>query len=326
MSLAVTLIALVAALMIDAVVSYPDVVYRKIGHPVTWIGALVDFVDRRLNNREFSAATRRVAGVVAVVFIIGMPVAAAWIITALLPGGAIGIVITAMIAATLIAARSLDDHVADVAMALDTGGVDAGRTAVSKIVGRDPQSLDEHGVARAAIESLAENAADGVVAPVFWFVVFGLPGIVAYKAINTADSMIGHKSEKYQAFGWAAARTDDLANLPASRLTAIFITAAAALLSSVDAKSVWAVVRRDAAKHRSPNAGWPEAAMAGALDLQLAGPRQYGGTLVDDATMGDGRRDATSADIRRALRVARTAWWIMFTLVAATAIGVSIIA
>jgi adenosylcobinamide-phosphate synthase len=175
------------------------------------------------------------------------------------------------------------------------------------IVGRNPDVLDTAGVARAAIESLAENFSDGAVAPLFWIALGGLPGGTVYKAINTADSMIGHKTERHAAFGRAAARLDDLVNLPASRLTAVWIVLAASLAPGASPGAAFRAVRRDAPGHRSPNAGWPEAAMAGALGLKLAGPRVYGETLVDDAFMGDGRREATAADIRRALTVYRLA-------------------
>jgi adenosylcobinamide-phosphate synthase len=215
---------------------------------------------------------------------------------------AAGIVVLAVAGSTLFSQRSLADHVGAVARQLDQAGLAAGRTAVSKIVGRDPDELDEAGVCRAAIESLAENFADGVVAPAFWFVAGGLPGAVAYKAVNTADSMIGHRTPKHLEFGWAAARFDDLVNLPASRLAALLLVLAAAITPMADASGAWRAVRRDARRHRSPNAGWPEAAMAGALGLALAGPRSYGGVMVDDAFMGSGgRREATPADIDRAL-------------------------
>ena len=185
--------------------------------------------------------------------------------------------------------------------------LDEGRRAVAKIVGRNPDVLDEAGVARAAIESLAENFSDGVVAPILWIALGGLVGGALYKAINTADSMIGHKDERYNAFGWAAARLDDLVNLPASRLAALWLILAAALTPGASAREAARAVWRDASRHRSPNAGWPEAAMAGALGLKLAGPRVYGETLVDDAFMGSGRREAGAADIRRALRLYRRA-------------------
>ena len=173
-----------------------------------------------------------------------------------------------------------------------------------RIVGRDTESLDEAGVARAAIESLAENFSDGVVAPAFWLSVGGLAGGAAYKAINTANSMIGHRTARHQAFGWASARLDDLVNLPASRLSALLIVCAAAILPGASAGEAWRVMVRDARRHRSPNAGWPEAAMAGALGLALAGPRVYDGEEVADAVMGrGGRREATAEDIRRAIRV-----------------------
>ena len=167
--------------------------------------------------------------------------------------------------------------------------------------------LDKAAVARAAIESLAENFSDGVVAPILWTALGGLTGGALYKAINTADSMIGHKDDRYAAFGWAAARLDDLVNLPASRLAALWLIIAAALTPGASALDAARAVWRDASRHRSPNAGWPEAAMAGALGLELAGPRVYGATLVDDAFMGEGKREATVGDIRRALGLYRLA-------------------
>jgi adenosylcobinamide-phosphate synthase len=213
----------------------------------------------------------------------------------------------------------LHHHVANVALALEQGGVAAGRAAVSHIVGRDTAALDEAGVARAAIESLAENFSDGVVAPVLWMVIGGLPGAALYKAINTADSMIGHRTERYEAFGWAAARLDDLVNLPASRLAALLLIAAAALREDASAVEAWRTVWLDAPRHRSPNAGYPEAAMAGALGLSLAGPRVYGGVRIDDAAMGGGRWDANAADIRRALTLYRRADAILIAVTAALA-------
>ncbi len=205
-------------------------------------------------------------------------------------------------------------------MALEQGGIADARGAVSRIVGRDTSVLDEAGVSRAAIESLAENFSDGVVAPIFWLLVGGLPGAALYKTINTADSMIGHRSERYAAFGWGAARLDDVVNLPASRLSALFICSAAFLLSDTSGRDALRTVRSDATRHRSPNAGWPEAAMAGALGLRLAGPRIYGGVLVADHWMGQGRADAGASDIRRALRVYRTACLVQAAVVAAIAL------
>jgi adenosylcobinamide-phosphate synthase len=216
----------------------------------------------------------------------------------------------------LLAQRSLHKHVADVADALDKRGIASARTALSRIVGRDSESLDAAGIARAAIESLAENFSDAIVAPVLWMAIAGLPGAALYKAINTADSMIGHRTTRYADFGWAAARLDDLVNVPASRLAALLLAAAAGLSKNTSASAAWRAVRRDAARHRSPNAGFPEAAMAGALGLSLAGPRIYDGVRVEDAMMGDGRRDADAADIRRALALFRRADAILIALLA----------
>jgi adenosylcobinamide-phosphate synthase len=228
-----------------------------------------------------------------------------------------GVLVVGLLASTLIAQRSLHRHVADVAGALEKDGIASGRNAVSHIVGRDTEGLEAAGIARAAIESLAENFSDAIVAPVIWMVIGGLPGAVLYKAINTADSMIGHRTPRHAAFGWAAARLDDLVNLPASRLSALLLVAAAALSNGTAAGAAWRAVRRDAPHHRSPNAGYPEAAMAGALGLSLAGPRAYAGVRVEDAMMGDGRRNANAADIRRALALYRTADAILIALLAA---------
>ena len=302
---------LLLALGLDAAVGYPDWLYRKIGHPVTWIGALIAALDAALNRPDWSFTARRRAGVLALAVLVGVPVLCALLVQALLPHSVLGVCIEAALASTLIAARSLHDHVRDVACGLLCDGLPAGRTAVARIVGRDPDALDEPGVARAAIESLAENASDGVVAPVIWFAVLGLPGIVAYKAINTADSMIGHRTPRHEAFGWASARLDDWVNLPASRLTGVLFAVASRAVPGASMAEALNAMWRDASHHRSSNAGWPESAMAGALGLKLAGPRQYAGEIVDDACMGNGRRDATAHDIERALALARRAWALM---------------
>jgi adenosylcobinamide-phosphate synthase len=296
-----------AALMIEAFAGYPAFLYRAAGHPVTWMGAWLSWLETRLNRRDATFAARRAAGVLAL-FACLAPVAlvALGLTAALQRLGALGFALLAMAAASLPAQRSLYAHVRAVADGLDES-LDEGRRTVSMIVGRNPDSLDEAGVARAAIESLAENFSDGVVAPVLWTALGGLAGGAVYKAVNTADSMIGHMDERNAAFGWAAARLDDLVNLPASRLAALWIGLAAFLEPDASPWAAVRAVRRDASKHRSPNAGWPEAAIAGALGLKLAGPRVYGTTLIDDAFMGEGRRDAASADIRRALALYRLA-------------------
>jgi adenosylcobinamide-phosphate synthase len=214
--------------------------------------------------------------------------------------------VEAVLASTLIAQQSLYRHVAAVADALEQEGLAGGRRAVSMIVGRDPESLDDYGVSRAAIESCAENFSDGIVAPVFWFAVLGFPGLVAYKAINTADSMIGHRTERHEAFGWASARFDDLVNLPASRLSALWLVLAAVPLGLSPAGAL-RTLRNDASHHRSPNAGWPEAAMAGALGIRLSGPRIYDGVPMEERWVGEGRSELTAKDIRAALKLYRTA-------------------
>jgi len=313
----------VLAMLIELCIGYPERLTRAIGHPVTWIGGLIARCDRLL-NRELAPKLRQFVGLLALVVVLGIVGAITFIVQSQLLGLPYGLIALAVLASTMLAQRGLHRYVANVASALDKNGLDAGRQAVSHIVGRDTATLDGAGVARAAVESLAENFSDGIVAPVFWLVVAGFPGIALYKAINTADSMIGHRTPRYADFGWAAARLDDLVNLPASLLAALLLIAAAVVRKDTSASAAWRTVRRDAARHRSPNAGYPEAAMAGALGLSLAGPRVYGGVRIEDALMGDGRREADCKDIGRALALYRTADAILVALVAAlaaTAIG-----
>ena len=319
MSLPLSLPLALAAAVLEATIGYPAPLYLAIGHPVTWMGRWLAWLEASLNRAEASFAGRRAVGVVALCLHLAPAALVAWAATRLcVSAGALGFAALAVLAASLPAQRSLAGHVSAVADRLDTG-LDEGRRAVAKIVGRNPDVLDEAGVARAAIESLAENFSDGVVAPVLWIAVGGLVGGALCKAINTADSMIGHKDERYKAFGWAAARLDDVVNLPASRLAAVWLILAALLTPGASTRGAARAVRRDASRHRSPNAGWPEAAMAGALGLKLAGPRVYGDTLVDDAFMGRGRREADAADIRQALRLYRRACAIQVVTLAVAA-------
>ncbi len=322
MNLSASLPLLVLALTIEAAFGYPSRFYAVIGHPVTWIGRLIGMLDRSLNREAASFTMRKAMGAVALLHLFAAILALSTLVQRLcLSIGPLGLVPLAMLASTLLAQRSLYEHVARVAEGLERDGLEGGRKAVSMIVGRNPQTLDEAGVSRAAIESLAENFSDGIVAPAFWLGVGGLPGIAAYKAINTADSMIGHRTPRHLAFGWASARLDDLVNLPASRLTALLLVASAALDRSADAGSAWRAIKRDAGKHGSPNAGWPEAAMAGALGLRLAGPRVYGETRVEDHWMGDGRAEAGAADIRRALLLYRRSCGLLWAIAALLAVA-----
>ncbi len=268
-----------------------------------------------------TAARRKLAGIAALAVILATAIlAGALVETALraLPWHPLAV---GLLASVLVAQNSLYVHVARVAEAFATGGIAAARHAVSMIVGRDPESLDEAGICRATIETTAENFSDGVVAPAFWFALFGLPGLAAYKAVNTADSMIGHLSERHRDFGWASARCDDLMNLAPARLSGLLVALAAPLAGGRPIAALRTMLR-DAGLHRSPNAGWPEAAMAGALGLALAGPRRYGGRVVDDPFLNaEGRREATPADIRRALRVLAGACVLLALMAAAGALA-----
>ena len=287
---------LVVALVLDAALGDMPWLFRRIPHPVALLGRVISFLDHRLNRRERIPADRRRRGALTLALVVGLAALAGWAEAGLGPWAeAIAVFI-------LIAQRSLHDHVRAVASALGADLASA-RSAVAGIVGRDPDSLDAHGVARAAIESLAENFSDGVVAPVFWFLLLGVPGLAAYKAINTLDSMIGHRTERHRAFGAWSARADDIVNFLPARLAAILVMLAALPFPWAGARGAWEVALADAHKHRSVNAGWPEAAMAGALGLALAGPRRYGAEWTGDAWMGQGRRQATAADIRLALKL-----------------------
>ncbi len=308
------------ALTIEAFIGYPGIVFRLIGHPVTWMGRLISALDWRWNLASFTEWRRRLHGAMAIVVLLLVTAGLGWIIQyALLNaiGRLTGLILLGLLGSTLFAQRSLDDHVRAVASALERNNLDEARKAVAKIVGRDTQALDQSGISRAAIETLAENFSDAVVAPAFWTAVAGLPGGVGYKAINTADSMIGHRSERYLAFGWAAARIDDLVNLPASRLAAFWVVIAACLLPGADPGQALRAVLRDAGKHKSPNAGWPEAAMAGALGIRLAGPRSYGRVPVHTAWMGEGRAQLDIYDIRKALALYRASCTVQALVLAA---------
>lgn len=289
---------------------------KAIGHPVSWMGRLIAWLDRRLNRDGAPAETRRRVGALALLALLIVVGAIAFIVETALLLVPFGFIATALLASSLLAQRSLFLHVASVADALEEGGVDAGRMAVAQIVGRDTAELDEAGIARAAIESLAENFSDGVVAPTIFMVIAGLPGAAVYKAINTADSMIGHRSERHRDFGKTAAQLDDFVNLPASRFSALLIVAAATMTRGRSAKAAWTVTWRDGPRHVSPNAGYPEAAMAGALGLALGGPRFYAGDEVEGALMGDGRREANAADIRAALELYARADGLLIAIVA----------
>ncbi|MBV9863689.1 MAG: cobalamin biosynthesis protein CobD [Alphaproteobacteria bacterium] len=297
------LLPLIAGLVIDAVFGDMPAVFAWIPHPVVLAGRAVALFDRKLNRPNRGERARRARGIVTVTILVGGAAALGWGIDRLCRASLAGAAIEAVLIGVLVAQRSLFEHVAAVGAALAAKGLPAGREAVRHIVGRDPASLDVYGVARAAIESLAENFSDGVVAPVFWYLLLGLPGLFAYKMVNTLDSMIGHRSPQYRSFGWAAARLDDLANLLPAPISGLLLSAAACFAPEARALRALAVMLRDGRKHRSPNAGWPEGAMAGALDLALAGPRVYRGGAVEDPWLGDGRARATPADIARALRL-----------------------
>lgn len=312
------------SLLIERLVGYPDWLFQRIGHPVTWIGSLIALLDKKWNRQDDSFLRRKAMGLAALAIFLGLTLLIALGLQSLLLALPFGLILVALLGASLPAQKSLEQHVEAVATALERDGVTGGRKAVSMIVGRDPEKLDEAAVCRAAIESLAENFSDGIVAPSLWLGLLGLPGGAGYKAINTADSMIGHRSPRHEAFGWASARLDDLVNLPASRLSGLLFVLAACLIKEASPRRALRAIFRDAHHHRSPNAGWPEAAMAGALGFALAGPRSYGGQMIEARFMGEGgRRDLNAADIRRAIRLARIADAMLIALFGLLALAIA---
>ena len=301
-----TLFTLFFALVLDRLVGDPDKIWRRVSHPVVLFGRAISMVDKLFNGKRLSPESKRFNGAAGIAVLLAASAVLGFIVHALLASlGLVGAIVEIAIVAIFLAQKSLHDHVRAVSNGLKRGGLEGGRHAVSMIVGRDPATLDEPAICRAGIESLAENFSDGVVAPALWYAVFGLPGLLAYKMLNTADSMIGHKNTKYLDFGWASARLDDLANWPAARLSILFIAAGAWVCKGRAAgREALDTALRDSGLHRSPNSGWPEAAMAGALGIGLAGPRIYGGTRVDEPMMNaSGRTTATIADIDLSLRI-----------------------
>ena len=289
------------AIGVDVAIGWPPALYARIGHPVGGFARAIGWAERRWNRPTWSDSRRRAGGIATVAIVAGGAAALAYAAAAfarLVLGDAAWIAV-ALMAAPGLAMRSLHDHVVPVARHLEAGDIEGARGAVSMIVGRDVETLDAAGIARAAIESLAESICDGIVAPLFWLMVAGLPGLWAYKAINTADSLIGHREARWRAFGWAAARTDDCANLVPARISGVLLC----LVGPGGWRTLW----RDARNHASPNAGWPEAAMAGVLGLRLAGPIAYDGVDVAKPYIGDGRADCTAVEIRAALAVYRRA-------------------
>ncbi|MFT5445332.1 MAG: adenosylcobinamide-phosphate synthase [Gammaproteobacteria bacterium] len=318
------------ALVLDMAIGDPRTLYRHVAHPVVLIGRVIDFGDRVLNSPGAAPAKAIASGALLVILVLGASIVIGWLMHTALARVAFGGYLEALFVSTLLAFRSLFDHVRAVALALEDS-LDTARIAVAHIVGRDPDSLDGPAVARAAIESAAENFSDGVVAPVFWAVLLGLPGILAYKAINTLDSMIGHRTPRHLYFGRVAAHLDDIANWVPARLSGVLFCIAASFTPGANARSAWSSMLRDARKHRSPNAGWQEAAVAGALGIALAGPRQYGDERVNDAWLGhppDSSRDsaaqhATAADVHRALRLYLIAGAVLTALLLTTVLAMA---
>ncbi|WP_295732002.1 adenosylcobinamide-phosphate synthase CbiB [uncultured Bartonella sp.] len=308
---------LLLALLIDRSIGDPDWIWRKVPHPVAIFGAGIKWFEKRFNRKSMSSRRRKWYGLSALLilllatFIIGF-----FIHMLLLQLGLAGIIIEALVASILLAQKSLVDHVGKVEKAFKQGSLVEARGAVSLIVGRETKNLDESAVCRAAIESLAENSSDGVVAPVFWYLILGLPGLFCYKLVNTADSMIGYKNERFKDFGWASARLDDVVNFIPARLTAFIVILTCRLFINRNAaEKALEVVKKDARHHHSPNAGFPECAFAGALDVKLLGPRIYSGEAVDEPFQNGSGKMAGPDDIDRAIRLFNRSMDVLFLVI-----------
>jgi adenosylcobinamide-phosphate synthase len=323
-----TLLILTFSLLIDRILGDPPRLWSKIPHPVVLFGKAISFFDHQFNGRGLASRDRRAYGIMSILALLIASVLAGWLVHRLLRAtGNFGILVEILIVAVLLAQKSLSDHVGVVATGLRKDGLAGGRRAIAMVVGRDPETLDQPAICRAAIETLAENFSDGVVAPALYYAVFGLPGIFAYKMLNTADSMIGHKTARHLQFGWASARLDDLANWPAARLSALLIAAGTCIERGTSAASrSLKTAFTDHGLHRSPNSGWPESAMAGALDVALAGPRVYAGERVQEPMQNAaGRSDLGPADIDAAISVFGSACTVFNLLVPALLILLAII-
>ncbi|MBZ8132578.1 adenosylcobinamide-phosphate synthase CbiB [Afifella sp. IM 167] len=309
---------LVLGLVADRILGDPDRLWAASGHPVTWFGRLIASLDAGLNDERLSPGARRGRGILALALLLAIALFAGWFLHRLAANLPLGFALEAFFVSVFLAQKGLLEHVGAV-VAGQEKGLEAARLAVSRIVGRDVSALDRSGVNRAALESLAENFSDGLVAPAVWYLIAGLPGLFAYKMLNTADSMIGHRNERHEAFGYAAARLDDFANYLPARLAAGLIALAAPLVGG-NTREAFKVARRDAAAHRSPNAGWPEAAMAGALAIAFGGPRRYGTLIVDGAWLnGEGKKEVGLEELRRGMRLADAAWLVLLAILAFSA-------
>ena len=305
------------ALCIDRLIGWPDFLFRRFSHPVVGIGHLISFFERHLNKTTWSTSLRRTTGFLTLLFLMVGFAILGFFILLLIPEGPLGVLVTSLLVWPFIAAKSLANHVEAVAEPLVTHDLKAARHAVSMIVGRNSNNLDSNDIARAALESLAENTSDGVAAPLFWGVLLGFPGVLIYKFVNTADSMIGYKSERYRDFGWASARIDDLVNYIPARLTSFMYA-----IISRNTLRVLRITFRDASQHRSPNAGWPETSVAASIGVKLSGPRIYEGVKTTDPWLNKDGRDPTSSDLFSGLKLFdRFLWAITFLLLICSVIS-----
>ncbi len=310
-------LSMLIALCIDRLFGWPDFLFRRFSHPVVGFGHLISLFESKLNKSIWSSNLRKATGLFSLFFLVAGLASLSFLILLAIPEGPIGILVTSILVWPLIAAKSLSDHVEAVAEPLKLNDVIKARQAVSMIVGRNSNHLDSNDIARASLESLAENTSDGVTAPLFWGVLLGFPGVLIYKFVNTADSMIGYKNERYRDFGWASARFDDLVNYIPARLTSLIYA-----IISRNTLEVLHVTLRDASHHRSPNAGWPETSVATSIGVKLSGPRIYDGVETNYPWLNADGRNPTGYDVFSGLKLFdRFLWATTFLLLLCSIIG-----
>jgi len=295
------------ALVLESVIGYPDRLNKRIPHPVIWFGRLISFFDKRFNVKTDSDSLQKQKGFISLVIFVAIALTIGLAIQALFSlFGAVGFLLLVLVSTTGLAQLSLDTHVQRVYKDLLKKDLAAARRSVSMIVGRDPENLSEEEVTTAALESLSESFNDGVVAPAFWLVIGGLPGLAVYKIVNTADSMIGHKDMKYKNFGWASAKFDDLLNYIPARISGLLIV--------ISCRRGLITMLRQAKLHDSPNAGWPESAMAGGLGIKLGGPATYSGEVLMRPVFGSGL-SPTLKDFKKGIRISHVSHFLLWVLV-----------
>lgn len=291
-------VIILGAILIDIVFGWPNTIFKLIGHPVTWMGNLINLLDRIFNQKLFSNNFKKLGGLITLLICILTVITCIILLEEFFNYTSFGLMLSMIVAWPFLAINSMHQHIRKILFDLKDNNLNLARKSVSKIVGRDTKKLNKVNLIRSSLESLSENTSDGIVAPIFWGLLFGLPGLAVYKVINTLDSMIGYKNEKYFFFGWASAKMDDFINIIPSRITGI-------LYAMVSGKLIFtiSIMFKNAKKHASPNAGYPEAALSGALNVKLYGPRSYEGVKMNNSWINERGLEPSLEHLTKAIKL-----------------------